>query len=262
MNRLVLSELSWPEFDKYKDDIEVAIIPAGSHEQHGPNLTFATDTDRAYEMGKLLAEELYPRVMVCPPLNYGISYHHMKFPGTMTLNPDTFVSMIMDIGWSLKEHGINKILLLNAHGGNRPALGVATVKLKKELDIDAAWIGSGTDIAKDLLETKGLSKIRGHACEGEVSQSMYIAPWLVKETSLEKSKLKDTLYGKRKFFRGVRWDFYEVTENGALGDATLASYELGKEMTELILKRLKAFVCEYFFNEEISIIDEGYYTKP
>jgi len=249
MKRLVLSELSWPEFNRYKDDIRLAILPTGSHEQHGPNLTFATDTDRAYEMSKLLAERLFPKALVCPPINYGISYHHMKFPGTITLKNETFISIIMDIARSLEQHGIKKILLVNAHGGNRHALGIAITKLKFELGIDASWIGSGTDLSSDLLAQKNLSEITGHACEGEVSQSMYIAPWLVKKRDLSRGTLKDSLYKKREWWGEIPWSFDDITENGALGDATLASKELGKEMTDLILKRLECFVREYFFKE-------------
>ena len=154
MKNIVLSEMSCPELSEYKEDIELALIPTGSHEQHGPNMTFATDTDRAYEICKLLGKRFFPRILVCPPTPYGISYHHMKFYGTITLRPETYISTIMDIGWSLKQHGINKILIVNTHGGNRPSLGVVIVKLKNELGIKASWIGGGTDICKDLLNEK------------------------------------------------------------------------------------------------------------
>jgi len=62
----------------------------------------------------------------------------MKFYGTITLRPKTFISIIMDIGWSLKQHGINKVLIVNAHGGNKPSLGIAIEKLKNELGIKAS----------------------------------------------------------------------------------------------------------------------------
>ncbi len=249
MKRLVLQELSLPEVEEHLGSIEVAIVPTGSQEQHGPNLTFSTDADRAYEISKLLSERLYPRVLVCAPVAYGVSYHHMKFPGTLTLQPETFTAILMDIAWSLKQHGIKKMLFVSAHGGNRPSLGVAINKIKYELDIQVAWIGCGTDMSKDLLDEKGASPIRGHSCEGEVSQSMYLAPWLVKKNSLKKAELKDTLYQKRPWWGKVPWDFDEITSNGALGDATKASVKLGKEMTELVLERIELFIREYFLED-------------
>lgn len=249
MKRLVMQELSSPELAEYLDQIELAIIPTGSQEQHGPNMTFSTDTDRAYELAKLLGERLFPRALICAPVTYGISYHHMKFPGTITLQSDTFVSILVDIAKSLQQHGIKKILFQNAHGGNRSALGVAITKIQFELGMQAAWIGSGTDICPEFWEEKGFSNIRGHACEGEVSQSMYLAPWLVKSDSLEKGQLNDTPYQKRKWWGQVPWRFDELTANGALGDATKATRELGEEMTHLILKRISWFIKEYFFHE-------------
>ncbi len=252
MKRLVLSELTSPEIADYLPSVELAIIPTGSHEQHGPNLTFATDADRSYETGKLLAERLFPRVLLCPCFNYGVSHHHMAFPGTITLREETFISMIIDIAVSLKQHGIQKILLVNAHGGNRPALGVAINKLKFELGLQVAWIGSGTDLSSDLMAKRKSSEITGHACEGEVSQSMYLAPWLVRKETLAKAELKDTLYKKRPWWGQVPWSFDEITENGALGDATKASVKLGEEITNLVLDRIEAFIREYFFEETIT----------
>ncbi len=249
MKRLVLQELSYPEIEKYLDKIELAVIPTGSQEQHGPNLTFSTDSDRAYEMAKLLGEKLFPRALICAPVTYGVSHHHMKFPGTITLQSETFSTILVDIAKSVKQHGINKILFLNAHGGNRSALGVATTKIQFELGMQTAWIGSGTDLSSDFWEEKGFSNIRGHACEGEVSQSMYIAPWLVKTDNLEKARLNDTPYQKRKWWGNIPWKFDDVTANGALGNATKASRELGEEMTNLVLKRIGWFVREYFFGE-------------
>jgi creatinine amidohydrolase len=248
LKRLVLQELSYPELEKYLDEIELAIVPTGSQEQHGPNLTFSTDTDRAYELGKLLGEKLFPKALICAPVTYGVSYHHMKFPGTITLQPETFSNILVDIAKSIKHHGINKILFLNAHGGNRSALGVAITKIQFELEMQTAWIGSGTDISPDFWKEKGFSDIRGHACEGEVSQSMYLAPWLVKEDQLEKGQLNDTPYQKRHWWGQVPWKFDYLTANGALGDATKATRELGEEMTNLVLKRIGWFVNEYFFD--------------
>ena len=245
INNLILSKLSTVELSKYIKKVQLAIIPVGSHEQHGPNLAFAADTILAYEISKYLGKRLFPRVLICPPINFGNSYHHMDFPGTITLKPETFISLIMDIVESLKHHKINKVLLINGHGGNHHALGVAVAKLKFELGVKAGWIGP--DFADDLLDDKNFSSIRGHACESEVSMSMFLAPWLVKN-HLTKGKLNNTLYKKRYWWKQVPWSFKEITENGALGDATKSSYELGKEISEHVLKKYEEFIKEYFLN--------------
>jgi creatinine amidohydrolase len=58
MGRLLVSEIVWTEVKKNLNNIKLAIVPAGSCEQHGPNTTFTTDTDRANEFCKLLGERI------------------------------------------------------------------------------------------------------------------------------------------------------------------------------------------------------------
>lgn len=245
MKSLVLEELTWVELSKYINDVKIALVPTGSYEQHGPNTTFATDTVRAYEVAKLLGVKYGTDVLICPPVGYGISPHHMKFPGTITLRVDTYISIMMDIAWSLKQHGIEKILFLTGHGGNRFALGAALTKIKMEYNVDAFWAGVGSGVVKDLLDERNCSKIRGHACEAETSQSLYLAAWLVKENELEKGKIrKGSKYIDKGIVKdgGVYWDFHEVSENGALGDATKSNIELGKEITDLVVERLSEMI--------------------
>ncbi len=245
MKALILEEITTSELEKHIDNIKIAIVPTGSYEQHGPNTTFATDTVRAYEIAKLLGSKYGDDLLICPPVGYGISPHHMKFVGTITLRIDTYVSILMDIAWSLKQHGIKKIFFLTGHGGNRFALGTAITKIKMEYNIDAFWAGTGSGLVKDLLDKNKCSAIRGHACEAETSQSMYLAPWLVKEDALEKGKLrKNTKYRIKEIVRdgGAFWDFHEITENGALGDATKSNIELGKEITDLVIERLSEMI--------------------
>ena len=67
----------------------------------------------------------------------------------------------------------------------------------------------------------------------------------MKEDKLEKGKLiKDNKYIYKEIVRdgGVFWDFSSITENGALGDATKSSIELGKEITDLVIDRLSDMI--------------------
>src|SRR5512136_861403 len=117
-NVFILSEMTWQDAKDAFAHAELAIIPTGSFEQHGPHMTFEVDTARAHGFGRLLAERMYPRVILAPPISFGVSYHHMKFPGTITLRADTFQAVVYDIVWSLREHGIKQFYIVNGHGGN------------------------------------------------------------------------------------------------------------------------------------------------
>jgi creatinine amidohydrolase len=87
---LVLASLSWPELAEMREQVELVLLPVGSNEQHGPNIALSMDISGAYEFCRRASEMAYPRLMVAPPMPWGVSFHHMNFPGTITLSPDTF----------------------------------------------------------------------------------------------------------------------------------------------------------------------------
>ena len=242
----VLHKMTWPEAKKALAQAKVGLVPVGSFEQHGPNGTFELDTGRAYGFGKLLAARLYPQAILAPAIDFGVSFHHMNFPGTVTLRAETFLSLVYDVVWSLKQHGLEKFFLLNGHGGNIPALGVLIVKLRQELGVQAAWT-SFTSLASDVLKERVTSDSSGHACEGEISQALYLAPHTVRRDTLAAGEFKGYPYPhlRQGYQLGYAYRFDEITANGALGDATLASEELGREIVEAALQRALEFLEEF-----------------
>lgn len=243
--RLYLYEMTWPEVKAALPGVKVAIIPTGSTEQHGPHGTFEVDTARAREFSLKLAERVYPHALVIPCVNIGISPHHMHFPGTVTLSAETFVSVLMDVSRSLYQHGIRRFFFVNGHGGNRPALTIVVNRLHQELGAKAAW-ASPTSVVDDLIKERVKSPIIGHACESEMSQVLYLWPQAMKRDRAEKGKIREqaqATYGKMPVEEGRFWE--ELTENGALGDATQASEELGREVVETALDRLTEYLKRF-----------------
>jgi len=247
----ILPEMTWPEAGEALAQAKVALVPVGSFEQHGPNGTFEVDTGRAYGFGKLLAARMYPQVVLAPPINIGVSYHHMNFPGTVTFRPETFIAAVYDVVWSLAQHGIKKFLILNGHGGNIPALGVVIVKLREDLGLKAAW-ASFTSLGREVIQERVKSESKGHACEGEISQALYLAPHTVRREALARGEYKGHPY--RHLNEGFNLAYYyrfdEITANGALGDARLASEELGREIIEAALKYAVEFLEDFIADKE------------
>ena len=60
--------------------------------------------------------------VLCPRLDYGLSEHHMRFPGTLTLRPDTFIDVVLEIVESLAHWEVRRVLVVHGHGGNIAAL--------------------------------------------------------------------------------------------------------------------------------------------
>ena len=247
----ILPEMTWPEAKEALAQAKAALIPVGSFEQHGPNGTFEVDTGRAQGFGRLLAARMNPQVVLAPAVNLGVTYHHLNFPGTITLRHDTFISVVYDVVWSLRQHGIRKFLILNGHGGNIPSLGVLIVKLRQELGVKAAWT-SFTSLGKEVIESRVTSKPRGHACEGEMSQALYLAPHTVRPDALALGEHIGYPYRHlgRGFSLAYPYAFDEITANGALGDATLANEELGKSIIETALKVAIEFLEDFIADKE------------
>ncbi|HCL79743.1 MAG TPA: creatininase [Synergistaceae bacterium] len=247
MKRLVVAEMTWPEVQRELDHVKVAVVPVGSCEQHGPNTTFTTDTDRAYEFCKLLGDRVGGKILIFPPFGYGISMHHMDFPATVTLRVETMIHALTDIAESIGKHGIKKILYVNGHGGNRFVLDAVVNTLKYEYGIEAYWSSMGTNLSrKQLSKEMDIPDVIGHACELETSQCLYLAPWLVKDT-LEAGEIQnDSAYVQRLFKDGnAAWSWrYDVSANGALGDARKATAEIGKTMTDISLEYMERLLDE------------------
>ena len=123
-----LAKLTWQEAQALFKETDIAIIPVGSQEQHGPALPLDNDSFQAQEFADLVADKLWPKIktVVAPLISYGVSPHHMPFSGTITLRHETFIDLIVDVGKSLAKHGAKKIIVMNSHGGNTAGTDVVT----------------------------------------------------------------------------------------------------------------------------------------
>ena len=244
MKALVLDEIIMPELAELLGEIEAAVIPVGSCEQHGPNTTYNTDTARAYGFAKMIGARFGNQLLICPPVTYGISNHHMSFPGTITLRCETFIHMLTDIAVALTKHGIRRIIYLNGHGGNSSPLDVTINVLKYEHKIDAYYFNVGGSIfAEGITPEMGWSPKRGHASESETSQAMAICPEVVRENRQKGALVEDFIIrgpGVPFQYGGCAWDWkHDASANGALGDARLANLEDGIRMNNIALDKVE-----------------------
>ena len=64
-------------------------------------------------------------IPVFPVLAYGITPYFRAYPGSITLRVDTYLRVVRDILDGMAEQGFRRILIVNGHGGNRPASALA-----------------------------------------------------------------------------------------------------------------------------------------
>lgn len=110
-----------------KDEAEraaiVALLPVGSFEQHGDYLPLATDTIVASVVARELARK-YP-VMVLPPITISCSHEHAGWRGTVSISARTLHLVVTDVADSLAVSGIDRLVLVNGHGGNYVLANIA-----------------------------------------------------------------------------------------------------------------------------------------
>lgn len=243
---LVLADLSWPEVRDIRERVEMVLLPVGSNEQHGPNLALNMDITGAYEFCRHASRMAYPRLLVAPPMPWGVSFHHMNFPGTITLSNETFIQVLVEVVASLRSHGFRRFMIVNGHGGNENAMATACVRIHEEIDVD--FIGAGTYFNfadKDINERFGITGQIGHACEMEVSVALYFAPHIVKRHALAAGEMTDLTFGfyqeMLRYGVSVPHRFDEYTANGAFGDARKANIAYGTALMESALRNFVAF---------------------
>jgi len=234
---------SYDEIKTYFETNDIVIIPTGSCEQHGQHLPLMTDTVIPEAIAERVAQK--EGVLVLPALPYGDSSNHECFPGTVTIEPETYVRFVQDIVRSLLRHGAKKIVFINGHSGNASHLGQPVCDLARENGGFACvvnWYSVIGELNPDLA-------LGGHSDYAEASPLMALCPDLVRVDKVKPyvpARLTENLaftqwYGLR--FRGATIQTWVKTQDvsplGNLGTMQGAGAETGERMLSI----MEDFVC-------------------
>lgn len=221
----------------------IAVLPIGSLEQHGPHLPVITDTTSASAAAirgaRLVADEL--PVLVLPGLWTGMSEHHLPFGGTISLTFSELRGVLTGIVRSLRAIGFARLLIVNGHGGNVEPLAIAARELAHEFGLPVIactpWYLTRDGVA-GIAET---AETPAHACEGETSVMLAVAPDIVRRDKFEEA-VRQRPEPTPKYDGFSRfWSFSErAPVTGVRGDPRPATAEKGERFLALHAQALAA----------------------
>jgi creatinine amidohydrolase len=241
------NRLTWPEMNEAIAAQKLVILPTGSTEQHGRHLPLDVDVflceSVCLEVGRRAAD----RVLVLPPISYGLNLHHIDFPGTIHIEPETFIAFCLNITKSVAYHGFQKILLVNGHGSNTPLIDLVarkTVLATSSLCFATGYYLFLLDAFQQIRETR----IMAHADEFETSLYLHLAPERVKmeQAVVDNDRMGEFVSSDSTGNYPVRFNDYwgRWTKTGVHGDPTKATAEKGKILFEAAVSGLAKLVDE------------------
>ncbi|MFD1333340.1 creatininase family protein [Methylopila musalis] len=214
----------------------VAVLPLAAVEQHGPHLPLGTDAiiGQGYLDRALALTPAELPVTVLPAQAIGVSPEHLGFPGTLTLPPETAIAAWTEIGRSVARAGLRRLVVVNSHGGNGPAMDAATRALRIEFGLLAAFTSWHRLGYPDGLFAADELRHGVHGGEVETSLMLALAPDLVR---MDKARdfTPATRAMEREFAQlrastpaGFGWMAQDLHPSGAVGNAAAATAAKGE----------------------------------
>ena len=240
-----LSRMTWRDAKAAFAAARVALVPVGSTEQHGPHMTLDTDSAIAEAFARRIGEALGEDAILCPTIRLGLSEHHLAFAGSLTLRAPTLIGLIEDVVLSLAHHGMKRVLLVNGHGGNQDALRLAARASGRDKSSEVAALMWAV-LAADLIGERAATTYHSHACDIETSVALAIAPQVVLWDRVEPpSPPSPGVLAEPRSRYDLPIAFEQWTANGAIGDPSRATKELGEEIVTLALSRAVEFARRF-----------------
>lgn len=236
--------LNWQRIAALPDkENTVLLLPVAAIEQHGPHLPVAVDS--AIVLGVLgrALERLAADIpcYVLPPLYYGKSNEHIRFPGTLTLTAGTLLAVLAEIADSVARAGFRKLALVNSHGGQPQVVQIAAREARlrhPSLTVFPTFIWAvphcGNELVPAREATYGI-----HAGALETALLLALLPQTVDMqgavTEYPHGVPEDGLIsmeGERPGTQGFAWLTHDLTVSGVIGDATLATPAMGDRLLD------------------------------
>jgi creatinine amidohydrolase len=218
-----LSDSTWTDADSVERGTDLALLPVGSTEQHGPHAPLGTDALIASEIASAGAERYDGDVIVGPTIPVGIAEEHRQFTGTLWVTEETFRRYVRETIASLAHHGFDRVVVVNGHGGNTNAIREVCGAISRH---HAAY-------AVGFTWFEAVSHEMGHGGPLETALVRHLHPDLVCEDRIDDARAGAAdHWGEWQSGTNLAHDSVEFTESGVVGDPSQGDTALGSELLD------------------------------
>ena len=256
-----MEEMSYPDVKEILKTTDIALIPIGSQEKHGPHIPLACDSIASIETTRRAAYKA--EVPYTPLIPVGYSPHHMgeinQGVGSLTFTGETLRRIVYEIGKSLVFHGFNKLIFISQHASNTKVVDEALRRLRYESGAFVAWYMTTTERRTQVIAHLLEEKVGWHSGEMETSQCLaynekachmdraknhkaHAPAWLGPEFAKKDGVPTVVFQGTENIF--IPMEHHEYGDEATIGNPLLASAEKGEKIFEAASDNLRDFVAE------------------
>ena len=169
----VLHEANYRQLKDHRPN--VAVLPWGATEAHNYPLPHGTDVIEATTLAESAAAAAHAggaKVVVLPAIPFGNNAQQLDQVATISLRTSTAAAILTDVAHSLTSQGIDRLVLLNAHGGNdfKPLIRDVQAQFRMLVVLVNFW-QLVPEVARSTFDDPG-----DHAGELETSFLLHVRP--------------------------------------------------------------------------------------
>jgi creatinine amidohydrolase len=229
----LIERIAQPQAARLIEASGVAVVFAGSVEQHGGHLPLGTDAFAAQSIAERVAARLGTVAASLGPV--GVAHYHGAWPGTLSLAPGTLIAVFNDVCGGLAAAGAHRIVSVNWHEGNSATLRLAADEAQQRHGVQVVM--AETHVITHTLFPDEMEFT--HAGSMETAAVLAFDPSLVHLESATPASDRTAGEAAHALFRRpdvypVMRDFHDVAATGWYGRPELATPERAEEIAEAV----------------------------
>lgn len=246
------AETPWPEIEARRGEI-IAVLAAGSVEQHGPHLPLGTDVCIPNGIADLMiskAEEsdadFASRFYLLPPLFYSYAKESDFWAGTLNLDGGTLTTVVRDVMKNLFRQGVKDVMIINGHMESLSfvfeGVELALERYRGARVVNVNWWDYVPDaIIEDIFGDRWPGWVAEHAALTETSLMLYLQPELVNLNRMDHGHIP-----KAKQYKQFPQPPERLPASGMYAEAGGASAESGERIANKVADGILASAMEVF----------------